>query len=205
MVVLVVPSTTVDPNDVPGRWLVAAADLDRFQPNQVGETWVASLQKPGEKDFTPLRAFTITPFYVGGYTFFQLWYGEFADGGDLTPPGTGTVTSHWSPGVATFKLEITSQQGLKTWALAPVPVHLDPPPVIGPVSKAEVSVDGRSIFLTPSGLFNYPVAYLGYYTVPVHGTTIEVPEGVRGTTPLVIGAGYPTLMCVTFLVTIPNK
>ena len=198
VVILVRPSPTV-----PDGWVVQALSLDRVP---AGTTWIGSVRKPKEISFTPLprRSVTIPPALANLYLMMQLWNGEWADDGDqtLSPPVTSTLP--WGTGVATFKVEVTSPEGVRTSVLADVLVG-DSNPSVGPIEDAKVSSDGKMIFLTPKGPFSSPVALLDYRTVSVVGNQIAVPKGVWGVDLLlVVCSEYPVSYCWTGLRSIPQ-
>lgn len=171
-------------------------------PLVAGTTFVGSVQKPGESNFTFIGQFVASQ--DGGYLSLQLHQGvEFFD---TLPDGT---KKFWSSGVATYKVDITTVAGVKTSVIAKVPVLMGPGLTFGPLQNAVVSVDGKSIQL----LGNFPTPPVATLEVPNMGYSvifadfqgkIAVPPGNSGTMLyLVVSSGYPNAESSTTYVNIP--
>jgi hypothetical protein len=196
-----------DVNPVTGHrtYLIRALS---YKPTVVGLRVVGSFQKRKKGEWFRLPMITeITPERAGNWANHQLWNGELCDSCDetMTLVDPELKREYWEPDVATFKIDMTYVGGgVPTSVTTPIQILANPAgPVPTPV-KAQVSNDGKVIFLSPTGTFTFPVAMLAYLPVSVIGNNISVPDGVSGSdVQLVVCWGYPSVECGSANVDIP--
>jgi hypothetical protein len=155
-------------------------------------TMTASVQKPGESDFTYIVSGTLGP-DASGYSSMQLYYGEGFY--DVLPDGT---KKYWASGIATFKIEITSETGEKTSVIAKVGVLMGST-LFGPLQQV-TKVDaglliGGSFSSTPvAKIYNFIQEFpirVSYTQVP-ENLIVKVPVEMTGPRYwLVVTSGFP--------------
>lgn len=182
-------------------------------PMVAGTTFTGYVQKPQTTTWRWLVSSTVAPDVEGWFKLLYLYVG--VDFYDETETG---VRQYWSPGVATFKVEIQDPNGLvtsvRTNVLVPSPgTRIAAQFPLGPVQKVVASADGKSALLVGAFL-GKPTAYWYFeknpgvfYRFPAEMApdyTIPVPPEISGTSShLVTCFGYPDSECWTMLVDLP--
>ncbi|MFZ2150043.1 MAG: hypothetical protein WAV15_02710 [Minisyncoccia bacterium] len=195
-----------DGNGVTNAWVGAQT----LGPAHKGAKFVRSVKKPGDNAFSLLGNTVVEAHQDGMYRTFWLFYGE--EFYDQLPDGTKLP---WRPGIAIYKVEETSPEGLVTesYTQVQVPLRAEPVAGFGPLLKAVPTADGKRItlygvFATPPVAMLYHREGPGLYRsqeVKVINNEVQVPEGMAGQdSPLVVCAGYSAADCNTVEVDIPN-